>query len=194
MNARTEPDMTAGLARDVVAIRIGPSPGISIGRAQEHQDFLALADAAAADLDILGRSAEERLHRAFEADRFLERIARQRWIAAQPCKFFRKAREAIDRGTEAVDRGVNACREQRAYQHRRLCRGDIAGIDPGMDAGAEPSGCEIVALALLLHIGLMRLRAFDRGLAQFVRWPERVKDHAGIGQQMLASLLFQPDG
>src|SRR5712675_1641202 len=75
--------MAAGLARDVVAIRIGPSPGIAIGRAQEHQDFFARADLAAADLDILRRGAEEGLHRAFEADRFLERIARQRSIPAQ---------------------------------------------------------------------------------------------------------------
>jgi hypothetical protein len=62
-----------------------------------------------------------------------------------------------------------------------------------MDARAKAAGREIVALALLLHIGLVRLRAFDRGLAQFVRRPERVKDHTGIRQQMLAPFLFQPD-
>jgi len=32
--------------------------------AQEHQDFLALADAAAADIHVPCRGAEERLHRA----------------------------------------------------------------------------------------------------------------------------------
>jgi len=99
-----EPNPTWPLvfARDVVAIRIGPSPGIAIGRAQKHQDFFARVDLAAADLDILRRGAEERLHRAFEADRFLKRIAGQRRIAAQPRKFFREAREAIDRGTNPL--------------------------------------------------------------------------------------------
>src|ERR1700687_437445 len=63
MDAGTEADMTAGLARDVVALRIDPSPGIAGGRAQQHQDFLALADTAAADLDVLRRGAKEGLHR-----------------------------------------------------------------------------------------------------------------------------------
>src|SRR6266436_7658961 len=164
MNARTKADMTAGLARDVVAIGIGPSPGIAIGRAQEHQDFLTLADTVAANVDVLRRSAKEGLHRAFKPDRLLKRISGEARIVAQPRPFPRKAREAIDRRAEAVDGGIDAGREQRAHQHRRLCRRDIAGIDSGVDAGAETSGCEIVALALLLHIGLVRLRAFERGL------------------------------
>ncbi|MEH2477717.1 hypothetical protein V1282_001074 [Nitrobacteraceae bacterium AZCC 2146] len=62
-----------------------------------------------------------------------------------------------------------------------------------MDAGTEATGREIVALALLLHIGLMRRRALDRILTQFVRRPESIEDETGIGQQVLAALLLQPD-
>ena len=147
----------------------------------------------AADIDVLRRRAEEGLHRTFKPNGLLKRIAGEGRIAAQPRPFLRKAGEAIDGGAEAVDGGIDTRREQRAHQHRCLRLRDIAGIDPGMDAGAETSRCEIVSLALLLHISLVRLRAFDRGLPQFVRRPERIEDHAGVGQQMVAAFLSQPD-
>src|SRR5256884_5661220 len=111
MNARTKTDMTAGLARDVVAIRIGPSSGIAIGRAKEHQDFLALADTVAADIDVLRRRAEEGLHRTFKPNGLLKRIAGEGRIAAQPRPFLRKAGEAIDGGAEAVDGGIDTRRD-----------------------------------------------------------------------------------
>src|SRR3979411_2700772 len=111
MHAAAEADMARRLARDVVAIGIRPAPGIAVGGAEEHQHLLALADPAATDLDIFCLGAEEGLCRACEADRFLERIARQRWIAAQPRKFFREARQTIDGSANAVDRGVDPGRE-----------------------------------------------------------------------------------
>ena len=183
--------MAAGAAGDVVAVRIFPAPRIAVGGAEEHQHLLAFADRVAADLDLPRRGAEEGLHRALEADRLLERIARQRQIAAQPRELIGKARQAIDRGADAVDGGVEPGRKQRAHQQRRLCRGDVAGIDAGMDAGAETAGREIFALALLGDIGLVRRRALDRVLPQLVRRPERVEHQARIRQQILAPLLLQ---
>jgi len=49
-------------------------------------------------LDFARGGAKEGLHRAFEADGFLERVARQRGIAAQLRQLIGKPREAIDGG------------------------------------------------------------------------------------------------
>src|SRR6185437_1757616 len=155
VNAGAVADVAAGPPRDVVAVWVFPAARIAVGRAEEHQNLLALADAMAADLDLPRRGAEERLHRALEPHGFLERVARQREVLAQPRQLVGIARQAIDGGADAVDRGIEAGRQQRTYQKRRLGLGDIAGIDPRMDAGAEPAGCEVFALALFGDIGLM---------------------------------------
>ena len=63
-----------------------------------------------------------------------------------------------------------------------------------MNAGAETARREIVALALFGNIGLMRRRALDGVLAQFVRWTECVEDEACIRQQILAPFLLQAHG
>src|SRR3954464_12125649 len=63
-----------------------------------------------------------------------------------------------------------------------------------MHASSKTTGREIVPLALLGDISLMRCRAFDRGLTQFVRRPEAVEDGSCVGQQMLAPFLPQPHG
>ena len=144
-----------------------------------------------ADLDLPRRGPEEGLHRAFEPDRLLERVAGQRRIGAQPRQLVGKPRQAIDRGTNAVDGGVDPGREQRAHQQRRLGRGDIAAVDAGMDAAAKTIRREIFALALFGDIGLMRRRALDGILAQLVRRSEGVEHQARIGQQILAPLLLQ---
>src|SRR5882724_4949800 len=102
--------MTAGLAADVVAVGVLPAPRIAVGGAEEHQHLLALADAMAGYLDFACRSPEEGLHRAFEADRFLERVARQRRILAQPRQLVGKPRQAIDRCADAVDGRVDTGR------------------------------------------------------------------------------------
>ena len=147
-----------------------------------------------ADLDLARRGAEEGLHRALEPHGLLERVARQRRIAAQPRQLIGIARQAIDGGADAVDGGVEPGRQQRAHQQRRFRRGDVACIDVRMDAGAEPARREIVALALFGDIGLMRRRALDGVLAQLVRRTERVEDEACIRQQILAPFLLQAHG
>src|SRR5688500_14171011 len=42
-------DMTTGPPRDVVAVGLVPAARVTVGRAEEHQDLLALPDAMAAD-------------------------------------------------------------------------------------------------------------------------------------------------
>ena len=63
----------------------------------------------------------------------------------------------------------------------------------GMDAGAETARREVFALALFGDIGLMRRRALDGVLPQLVGRTEGVEDEAGIGQQVLAPFLLQPE-
>src|SRR5262249_10166454 len=86
VNAGAIADMTGGAARDVIAVGVLPAARIAVGGAEEHQHLLALADRVAADLDFPCGGAEKSLYRAFEPDCFLERIARQRGIAAQFCQ------------------------------------------------------------------------------------------------------------
>src|SRR5438128_1871037 len=137
MDAGAEADMARRAAGDVVAVRVFPAARIAVGGAEKHQDFLALADGVAAKLDLARGGAEEGLHRALEADRLLEGVARQRGIAAQPRQLVPEARQAIDRGANAVDGRIDPGRQQRAHQERRFLMGDVAGICAGMDAGTE---------------------------------------------------------
>ena len=183
--------MPGGAAGDVVAVGVLPAARIAVGGAEEHQHLLAFADGVAADLDLARRGAKEGLHRALVADGFLECVARQRRIAAQLRQLVGKARQAIDSGADAVDGRIDPGREQRTDQQRGLLMGDVAGIGMGMDAGTEPAGREVLALALRGHIGLMRRRALDRFLAQLVRRPECVEHQAGVGQEVFASLLLK---
>ena len=84
VDARAVADMPGGAARDVISVGVLPAARIAVGGAEEHQHLFALADPVPADFDLARRGAEESLHRAFEADRLLERVARQRRISAQP--------------------------------------------------------------------------------------------------------------
>src|SRR5215212_11652235 len=77
VNAGPESDVAAGLAFDVVAVRILPAAWIAIGGAKEHQHLLAFADAKSRDINVPCRGAEESLHWTLEADRLLECVARQ---------------------------------------------------------------------------------------------------------------------
>ena len=183
--------MARGLAGDVVAVRIVPAPRIAIGGAEEHQHLLALPDRGSGEFDLARGGAEEGLHRALEPHCFLEGVAGQRRIGAQPRELVRKTRQAVHRRSNAVDGGVEARREQRPHQQRGLLGRDLAGVAEGVDTGAETARREVRPLALLGHIGLMRRRAFDRALPQFVRRPERVEHETRIGQQILAPLLLQ---
>jgi hypothetical protein len=97
-----------GATGNVVAVGIVPATRIAVGGAEEHQHLLAFTDAMACEFDLPRRGAEEGLHRAFETDRLFERIARQRQIAAQPRELIGEARQAIDRGADAVDGRVEA--------------------------------------------------------------------------------------
>src|SRR5258708_35721777 len=118
MSAGAEADMTSSCARDVVPPGIAPSLGIAIGCPKKHQDFLALADTVAADIDILRRRAKEGLHRALKPDRLLKRIAGQAGIIAQPGPFLRKPREPVAAGASSVDGGTDTCRQQRPTRRR----------------------------------------------------------------------------
>src|SRR3981189_895024 len=113
MNARAKSDMTAGSAGPVVVVGIVPSPRISVGRAEKHQHLLALADQMSSDLNLARRGPEECLHRALEADRFLERVTCQRRILAQPRQLVGKPCQAIDRGAKTVDGRLAPGRAQR---------------------------------------------------------------------------------
>ena len=75
MDAGSKPDVAAGAARNVIRVGIVPPPRIAVGGGEQHENFLALADRRAADLDILRGGSEKGLHRAFETDRFLEGVA-----------------------------------------------------------------------------------------------------------------------
>src|SRR5215468_9440055 len=116
VNSGAIADMTGGAAGDVIAVGVLPAARIAVGGTEEHQNLLALADGVAADLDLARGSAEEGLHRAFEADRFLKSVARQRGIAAQSCQLLGETRQAVDGRTNAVDGGVETGRQQRAHQ------------------------------------------------------------------------------
>src|SRR5262245_6084108 len=115
VNAGAIADMTGGAAGDVIAVGVLPAARIAVGGAEEHQHLLALADAVAAKLDLARGGTEEGLHRALEADRFLEGVARQRGIAAQFRQLLREARQAIDRCTNAVDGCIEPGRQQRTH-------------------------------------------------------------------------------
>ena len=67
----------------IVVVRPVPSPRIAVCRAQEHQHLAALQDRFFTDRHIPRRGAEERLHRAFQPHRLLERRPRQRRIGSQ---------------------------------------------------------------------------------------------------------------
>jgi hypothetical protein len=70
----------------------------------------------ACKFDLPRRRAEKCLHRAFVADRLLERVARQGRIAAQPRELIGEPRQAIDRGADTVDSSIQSGRKQRAHQ------------------------------------------------------------------------------
>src|SRR5258708_15091559 len=53
MHAGAEADMTASLARDVVSLRIDPSPVIASSCPLEHHEFLALSDTEDTATDII---------------------------------------------------------------------------------------------------------------------------------------------
>src|SRR5260370_29763985 len=165
MDAGAVSDMLGGFAADVVPVGILPAPGIPVGGTEEHQDLFALADAMSGYLDIAGRRAEEGLHGALEADRFLERVARQRRILAQPGELVRESRQAIDCRPDAVNCRVDPGGEQRAHQHRRFGFGNLSGVDPRVDATAKTFRREILTLTLFGDISLVRRRAVDRILA-----------------------------
>src|SRR6186713_895177 len=151
--------MAGGAAGDVVAVRLVPAARIAIGGGEEHQHLLALADRRTGKLDFARRGPEECLYWAFEPHRFLEGVARQREVVAQALPLLREAGQAIDRSSDAVDGGVEPGRQQRAHQQRRLARSDRTLVDMGMNAGADATGREIVALALIGDIGLVWRRA-----------------------------------
>src|SRR5882757_10497104 len=184
-------DMAGGAAGDVVSVGLIPAARIAVGGGEKHQHLLAFGDCGAAEFDVAGGGAEEGLDRAFEPHGFLEGVTRQRRITAQPLELIGKAREAIDGGTDPVDGGIETRRQQRTHQQWRLGRGDGAVIDVGVDAGADAARGEIVALALLGNIGLVRRRALDRLLAELVRRTEGVEYQARVRQQMLAALRPQ---
>jgi len=81
-------------------------------------------------------------------------------------------------------------RKQRSDEERRLRSCNITAIGPRVDAASESLRRHVFALALLLDIGLMWRRAFERLLAQFVRRTECIETYHRIGQQMFAPLLF----
>src|SRR5664279_6071488 len=57
-------DMTAGPPGHVVTVGIIPTPGVAVGRAEEHQDLFALANTKPRDIDVACRCSEESLYRA----------------------------------------------------------------------------------------------------------------------------------
>jgi len=62
-----------------------------------------------------------------------------------------------------------------------------------MDSRAKPARREIVALALLLHVGLMRpASSANRGLASFVLRPELLKTTTGIRSRCSRPSSFNP--
>ncbi len=176
VDARAEADVAGGATRDVVAVRLVPAPADRDWRqrgtsAPSHPRRCV----STAELDLARGGSEEGLHRTFEAHRLLEGVAGERVIVAQPLPLVGEAGEAIDGSTDAVDGRIEAGRQQRAHQERRLCGGDLAVVDPGMDAGTKPAGRQVVALALFGNIGLMRRRTLDRVLSELVGRAEGVE-------------------
>ena len=77
MNAAAEPDMAAGVAGDVEAVRVLPFPRIAVRRGEEEKDLVVVAEGDARHLDFPGGRTEEGLNRGFEPDRLVERLPRQ---------------------------------------------------------------------------------------------------------------------
>src|SRR3989440_1139634 len=71
VDAHAEPDVSRGVASDVEAVRVGPSPGISVGGPEKQQHFLPSRDVYPVDLDLTRRRAKEGLHRRLPAHCFL---------------------------------------------------------------------------------------------------------------------------
>jgi hypothetical protein len=58
-----EPDVAGGVAGEVERVGVGPTPRVAVGRAEEHEDLLALRDDVLPHSDVDGGRAEEGLHR-----------------------------------------------------------------------------------------------------------------------------------
>ena len=129
--------MAGGAAGDVVDVRPLPAARVAVGGGEEHQHLLALAQRTPPQFDRPGGGAEEGLHRALEADRLLEGGAGQGRVGPQPGVLLGEAGQAPKGGADAVDRGVEPGREQRADQHRRLLRRQLPGTGRGMDAAPK---------------------------------------------------------
>src|SRR6478735_8345396 len=65
VDSHSEPDVPGGIAIEVEAIWIAPSPRIPVRGAEEHQHLALGWNRYAGDLDGSGRGAEEGLHRGF---------------------------------------------------------------------------------------------------------------------------------
>lgn len=63
VDADTEADVTGCAALDIELVWALPATRISVRRAEEEQDLVIRVDPDAADIDGLGRRAEESLHR-----------------------------------------------------------------------------------------------------------------------------------
>src|SRR5215217_6434661 len=72
------------LARDVEPVGILPTSRIAVGRPEEDHHPVVLCYLDTREFGIVGRGAEELLHRALEAYRLLEYRPGQRRIGAQP--------------------------------------------------------------------------------------------------------------
>ena len=77
MDAHAETDVPGRVATEVERVRIGvlwcgPVAGVTVGRAEEHEDLVALGDDVVADADVGGGGAEERLDRGLPSDGLVE--------------------------------------------------------------------------------------------------------------------------
>src|SRR5581483_6890634 len=129
MNAGAKRHMPGRAAVHIENIRPFPPARVAVGGRQKQQDLLAFAELNAADLDRSRGGAEESLDRRLEAQHLFEGIADQVRIVAQSLPLLAIARHAVERVAEAVDGGVNACRQERAHQHAGFVLREIAGID-----------------------------------------------------------------
>src|SRR5713101_5005573 len=108
VDSDAEGEVAGRAARDVEAVRVLPTPSVSVRGGQEEQDLLALAEPRPPDLDGARRGTEERLDRRLEPEHLLERRARKRGIVPEPLPLLRMLREAEERVAQADHGGIQS--------------------------------------------------------------------------------------
>jgi len=106
VDAAAEGDVAARVTGHVESMRVGEDRGVAVGGAQHHHDLVAGPHAVAHQVEILGRDALGDLHRAVEAQQFVNGLGDQIGAAAQQRQLVGRAQQGQHAVADQVHRGL----------------------------------------------------------------------------------------